>query len=257
LPADPSNISSIEGRRPRVHRELRSDVLLLNIGGPLEWRPYRDVYEVDGQPVRDRNGRLMALFQQPSASALEQASRFAQESARYNIGLTRRTINTPVLTLLFLQPAVQPRFRFKLGKMDRGAGPDAQIVEYREETRPTLIRGITSDVDTDLRASGRFWIDRATGRIDRTELVLVAFGMRAELVTTFQPDERLGIAVPAEMQEEYDLQRTIELQGPTNKAVGLPQMERRVEHTLITGVATYGNFRRFDVSTSGTPSGSR
>jgi hypothetical protein len=128
-------------------------------------------------------------------------------------------------------------------------GPDSQIVEYREETRPTLIRGITSDEDTDLRASGRVWIDRATGRIDKTELVLVVFGMRAALVTTFRIDERLGIAVPVEMREEYDLQRSVELQGPTNKAVGLPQMTRRVEQTLITGAASYSNFRRFEVTT--------
>ena len=249
--------TKVDGPRPRVHRALRSDVLLLHIGGPLEWRPFRDVFEVDRQPVRDRDDRLMALFQQPSANALEQAARFAQESARYNIGLTRRTINTPVLTLLFLQHAIQPRFRFKLGKVDRDVGLDAQIVEYREETRPTLIRGITSDVNTDLRASGRFWIDRPTGRVDKTELVLVTFGMRAELVTSFQPDERLGIAVPSEMHEEYDLQRTVELQGPTNKAVGLPQMVRRVEQTLITGVASYSNFRRFEVTTSGTPPGGR
>ena len=36
---------------PESHRELRSDFLLLNVGGPLEWRPYRDVYLVDGKPV--------------------------------------------------------------------------------------------------------------------------------------------------------------------------------------------------------------
>jgi hypothetical protein len=34
-------------------------------------------------------------------------------------------------------------------------------------------------------------------------------------------------------------------------------MVRRVEQTLITGVASYSNFRRFEVTTSGTPPGGR
>src|SRR5262245_14217327 len=116
-----------------AHRELRSDVLLLKIGGPLEWRPYRDVFEVDGKPVHDRDGRLIALFQQPSATSFEQAARIAQESARYNIGLARRTINTPMLSLLFLQRSIQPKFRFKLGRNDASVGARIWIVDYREQ----------------------------------------------------------------------------------------------------------------------------
>mgnify|MGYP003694380831 CR=1 FL=1 len=42
------------------HRELKSDFLLVKVG-PLEWLPFRDVYEVDGTPIRDREGRLAAF----------------------------------------------------------------------------------------------------------------------------------------------------------------------------------------------------
>jgi hypothetical protein len=241
--------TAADSTRKTGHRELRSDVLLLKVGGPLEWRPYRDVFEVDGKPVRDRDDRLMALFQRPSASSFQQAARIAQESARYNIGLTRRTINTPVLALLFLQQAIQPRFRFRLGRPDRATGADIDILEYREQTRPTLIRGLTADDDMDLVATGRFWIDRATGEVRKSELVVAVFGMRANLATSFQRDERLGIAVPADMREEYQLQRSVELQGPTNKAEGAPRVVHRIEQTTITGAATYSNFRHFEVTT--------
>jgi hypothetical protein len=254
--AEERYVQDVSGTAPEarkgLRRELRSDVLLLKVGGPLEWRPYRDVFAVDGKPVRDRDGRLMALFQQPSATSLEQAARIAQESARYNIGLTRRTINTPVLSLLFLQRNIQPRFRFKLGRTDRNAGADVAIVEYREEKRPTLIRGLTSDDNTDLAASGRFWVERASGRVARAELVLAVFGMRATIVTSFQLDERLGVAIPIDMREEYRLQRSIELQGPTDKAEGAPRVTHRIEETVITGAAAYSNFRQFEVSTDTT-----
>jgi hypothetical protein len=207
---------------PGSHRELESDFLLLNVGGPLEWRPYRDVYRVDNKPVRDRDDRLTRLFSEPATTRLEQAARIAQESARHNIGLAARTVNTPVLALLLHQEHVQHRFDFKV------AGRDGRnvIVEYDEEFRPTIIRGTRSMDDADLPASGRFWIDGETGRVARSTLRVAHGEMRTQLTTTYRDDERFGIAVPTEMKEEVEFGRT-----------------------LTTGTATYGNFRRFEVKT--------
>jgi hypothetical protein len=216
-------------RPPNSYRELSSDFLLLKVGGPFEWRPYRDVFEVDGRPVRDRDDRLARLFLDPSQSALQLAARIALESSRYNIGLTRRTINTPVLAILFLQRHIQPRFTFTAGRPDRALGDGVWTVEYREHARPTVIRGLTEDDDVDLPASGRFWIDVDTGRVARTELILSGLRMRANLTTTFQDDARFGMAVPVGMREEYGL-----------------------EHAIVRGTATYDNFRRFEVTTQTT-----
>lgn len=205
-------------------RELVSDFLLLHVGGPLEWRPYRDVYLVDGRPVRDRDERLMRLFTAPAATRVEQAARIARESARYNIGLTERTANTPVLSLLFLQEHVQSRFAFKVASRKS----NEVSLDYREEVRPTIIRGIRANgEDTDISASGQFTIEPDTGRVLRTRLVLASFRMRTALTTTYRPDDRFGIAVPAEMREEIELERT-----------------------LIAGRATYEDFRQFKVETA-------
>ena len=207
---------------PGSHRELRSDFLLLNIGGPLEWRPYRDVYLVDGKPVRDRDDRLVRLFSEPAATRLEQAARIAQESARHNIGLVARTVNTPLVALLFLQERVRHRFDIRM------AGRDGRnvILEYDEEFRPTIIRGMRAGDDSDLPASGRFWIDPESGRVSRTTLRVEQGPMRAQLTATYRDDSRLGIAVPSEMHEEVEFGRTITL-----------------------GRATYESFRRFEVRT--------
>jgi hypothetical protein len=228
-------------------RELRSDVVLMKIGGPLEWRPYRDVFEVDAKPVRDRDDRLAMLFERPSSTSFEQAARLAQESARYNIGLARRTINTPLLSLLFLQPSIQPRFRFKLGKRDASAGPQVWIVEYREQTHPTIIRGLLTNDSTDLPASGRFWIDAETGRVSKAELLIAVVGMRGSLATSFGRDDRLNLDVPLEMREVYRLQRTVTEMGPTHKDEGAPRVTQTIEETVVSGTATYSNFRRFNV----------
>src|SRR5262249_20093594 len=104
-----------------THRELRSDLLLVRAAGSGEYVQFRDVFEVDGQPVRDRNDRLLLLFTRPTDAAINQTRRIADESARYNIGQMLRNINVPVLPLRFLDPSNTWRFKFTL--KSRGADP--------------------------------------------------------------------------------------------------------------------------------------
>jgi hypothetical protein len=88
-------------------RELVSDFLLVKLPDTNEWLPFRDVFEVDSKRVRDREDRLSKLFLQPAPTALAQAQRIMDESARYNIGSIQRTINLPVFALEVLRPSTQ------------------------------------------------------------------------------------------------------------------------------------------------------
>ena len=205
------------------HRELRSDLVLVRTDDVLGWQIFRDVFEVDGTPVRDRQERLSRLFEQPAPGALEQAARIAHESARYNIGAVERTLNTPVLTLLFLQAGQQPRFQFSRGERTPGFSDHVDVVDFRELARPTIVRTVQN---ADRPASGRVWIDRDTGAILQTELVLTGDDVSIRFTTLFRQDDTLKLAVPVRMQEEYVL--------PSGKLIG---------------TATYGSFRRFSVST--------
>src|SRR5580692_7235154 len=80
----------------RQHRELNSDLLLVRPKGADRWVQFRDVFEVDGQPVHDRDQRLAKLFLSPGSGISDQAWQIADESARYNIGNLQRNINVPV-----------------------------------------------------------------------------------------------------------------------------------------------------------------
>jgi hypothetical protein len=208
-------------------RFLKSDFLLVSVSTAKDWVPFRDVFEVDGQPIRDRDSRLAKLFLKPSEDSIEQAHRIQDESSRYNLGNMRRTINNPVLAIVCLQADFQQRFRYSLGKMDPKVGPGVWIVDYKEEARPAFIRGRS---DLDLFSHGRLWIEAATGRLMRTEVLLDQPSLRARITTSFRFDDRFGIAVPYEMQEEYKFDNG----------------------TKVTAVATYDRFRRFDVSTEDT-----
>ena len=203
------------------HVELRSDFLFVRSDPRADWLTFRDVFSVDGRDVRDRRARLATLFEDSAIDAVEQAGRIAQESYRYNLGPRQRTIADPLLALTFLEPAFRTRFAFAIGAIDLARGADVWIVKFEERSRPTIIR----DIDNrDAPASGRFWIDGATGRVVQTELTLRG-GDR--VMTTFAYDERIQLDVPAEM-------RDIAWIGQTS----------------VTGVATYSNFRRFEVLTA-------
>ncbi len=207
------------------HRDLRSDYLLVKSPDTQALVPFRDVIQVDGVIVRDREARLAKLFLTANTDAMNQAERIREEGARYNLGNMRSTLGNPVLALGVLQQTYQPRFRFSLGKDDKSLGPGVAVVEYRETQSPAMIRG---EAGVDLPAHGRLWIDIATGRVLKTELQVEQPSVRAIVTTTFQAEEQSGIAVPLEMREQYTF----------------PSGNR------VNTVANYGRFRRFDVNAS-------
>ena len=206
-------------------RELKSDFLLILPPDSTVWVPFRDVFEVDGRPVRDRQERLTKTLLQPTKSALERAYQIAQESARYNIEASmKRTINNPLLALAFVQSEAQLRFHYSIDRQEPAEGAGVWIVEYKEEARPTYIKGA---FDKDLPVHGRYWINQSDGRIIRSEVNVEDPSVGAKITTDFKQDDRFKIDVPIRMSEIYRL---------TNGRV-------------VTGIATYGRFRRFGVST--------
>jgi hypothetical protein len=209
------------------NRTLKSDFLLVTVNSAQDWVPFRDVFEVDAQPIRDREQRLARLFLKPSDDSLDQANRIQEESSRYNLGNMRRTVNNPVLGLVMLQADLQHRFRYSLGRPDPKVGANVWVIEYQEHAKPSIVRGRS---DLDLFAHGRLWVEADAGRIMKTEVLLEQPSLRARITTSFHYDQRFEIAVPYEMQEEYKFDNG----------------------TRVTAIAQYSRFRRFDVSTDET-----
>ena len=225
-------ISTTRSGLPVVrHRELKSDLLLVRPVGADRWMQFRDVFDVDGRPVRDRSERLMKLFVSPSSATANQAEQIAAESSRYNIGNLQRTVNVPVLALTILEPRHQSRFVFKrIAKVAdaqvRSAAATAKavwLIGYREVERQTMIR--TTNF-RDMPARGRFWIEPDTGRVLASELIAEDLFVRGAITVGYDLEPTLQVMVPIQMQERYDLRR-----GPSP----------------VTGEANYRSFRQFQV----------
>ena len=213
-------------------RKLRSDFLLIKPSDADRHVELRDVFEVDGQPVRDRRPRLEQLVNAPAAEM--RIGEIINESARYNIGRIQRTINTPLMALMFLDADHQRRFNFKHVAKGHPVFTDARDtainetpvfrvstemwnVEYSERQRPTIIKAPGGD---DRPARGRFWIDPTNGSVLISELIVDGGGVIATVTVSYQSEPLMGFLVPVEMRESY-------VRNP----------ER------ITGHAQYGKFR--------------
>lgn len=219
-----------------MRTDLRSDLLLVRPAGGKDWAEFRDVFEADGVPIRDRQERLTKLFLGESVDAREQIGHILGESSRFNIGDIQRNINTPVFALQILEPVNQPRFKFKRSSnrvpdtFSRENTPtgafrtstEVWVVEYRETEPGTIIR--TVDLK-DLPARGRFWIEPSTGRVLMSELIASNRTLNATVDVSYQSEPLIGLLVPIEMRERYKSSRGAQIEA----------------------VATYGRFRQFQV----------
>jgi hypothetical protein len=206
----------------RQERRLRSDFVVIRDDN-FDWIEFRDVFQVDGVPVRDREQRLTNLFLKPREDAVLQARRIAEEGARYNLGVVTRTINTPLVALRFLARRNHSRSAFQIDPSKRPGRDGTVAFQFREHAMPRMVR--TPD---DSPAHGTFWIDPGSGRVAATDLRLATRGSSVHISVTFAEDPRLKLWLPSAMDERYWTDRGSE----------------------ITGRARYSNFRQFRVDTS-------
>lgn len=219
--------------RVTVAREMRSDLAVM--ADPTQgWIEFRDVFEVDGRPVRDRENRVVDLFANPRPDSLDQAKRIVAEGARFNLNAEGvhfdRTINLPMAALLFLRTGNQARSRFQRSGTDSIDGHRVTIVRFEEQRRPRMIGS-----PDEAAAHGEFWIEPDTGRVLRTRLQLETRRGTTDVAAAVTVDYRehadLGLWLPSQMEEDY------EFTGATRDRLA-----------IISGRALYSNVRKFRVA---------
>ena len=208
---------------PRQKRDLKSDLLIVRGPASERWMQFRDVFEVDGRPIRDRAGRLAKLFLEPWASAQQQVRAINEESARYNIGGISRDVNLPVLALSVLDPENRPWFMFTGRRKNESVPGGLWELEYREERGRTMIQ---TNRGRAMPARGKLVVEGGSGRILATELEADNDTVRAQITVTYRAEPAVGLFMPREMREKYVTEA-----GST-----------------IEGRATYTKFRRYQVT---------
>jgi VWFA-related protein len=198
------------------NRKVQSDLLLVRYPGTQrDLIPYRDVSHLNGKALAGREQRLIDLFVMPTDRLRDLARRIMASADAY----VPSAFN-PIFVIGFMQADFQSRFNLTVGD----AGPDwpraVKAVSFVEVGRPTLLRtGAFGNLDAPTQ--GTAWIEEGTGRILQTELQIGRGKNAPTMITKFKLDDRLQVMVPIEMQTKNP-----------------------------DGMATYSNFRRFEVATN-------
>jgi hypothetical protein len=207
-------------RRSTTSRILRSDFALTLTPERNRWVGYRDTFEVDDVPVRDREERLQRLL---SNGDVGQAARIARENARFNLGdgLISRNINVPTFALEMMNPRFRDRVKVRRTGADVLEGRSGWLIEFREQDRLTLVR---TPEGGDQPSRVVALVDIQTGEVLRT--VLTWEHVEGSIAVSYGQAEGIPVPVPIRMEERY-----VTRSG-----------------ALVSGEATYDNFRQFATS---------
>lgn len=191
-----------------ARRRILADFAIVKIDAPRGWQGFRDVVEVDGERLPDREDRLVRLLT-GAGGGYDEARRLSDESARFNIGPIRRNFNVPTTALFFFSGANLDRFKFTAKGVDPAG---AWEIAFRETSRPTLIR---TPSGRSVPSQGSLWVNPDDGTVRRTRLEVEGFVERDSRRTrgtgrvdvTYQHVEALGMWLPSSMDEDFDVVR--------------------------------------------------
>jgi hypothetical protein len=209
------------GRDKPLDRVTVADFAIVKARGLGGWVGFRDVVEVDGARLADREDRLMRVLTEASGS-VDEARRFSDESARFNIGPIVRNFNVPTAALLFFRPENLDRFKFT----KKAVGRDGiWEVAFRETERPTLVR---TPEGASVPSAGSVWVNAADGTVVRTRLVMKGFGgeartrargnATAQVEVTYARVVALDMWLPDTMAESYEVVKGATWERTTTEA---------------------------------------
>jgi hypothetical protein len=204
------------------NRLMKSEFFLTYLPADDEWVAVRDVKDVDGTPVANREDLRTLLAKGGEIRGL--IAQVIARNARYNIGTTTRNFNEPTLPLLLLGDKRVNDVKFERRAVIREGAALLATLGFEERGRPTLVRG----PEGPLPAKGDIVIEAGTGVVRRTTFALDRKDVKVKLMTDYALDTKVGLWLPAVFTELYD------------------------SHGLISEVvsckATYTNYRKFDVT---------
>ena len=206
-------------------RTLISDFAIVRAGAIRGWLGFRDVLQVDGRAVADRQDRLAQVLM-ASEGRFDEAQRLSDESARYNIGSIERNFNVPTAALFFFVPDNHERFKFSRRRIVEDG---VWEIGFSERSRPTLIR--TPD-GASIPSSGALLVQPQTGIVTQTTLNLDSKADRGtgHIDVTYAWIEPLDMWLPATMDESFEV------------------VSRTGVSSRVTGHAAYSNYRVFTTS---------
>ena len=206
-------------------RELftEANLFLLRADATREFVLFRDVYSRNGSDVADHTQRLEKLLVDGTAKSFEQARRLTDASAANNVGFVTRNINIPTLAFRYLEASRIRGVQFRRVGEETVDGLPTTIVDFQEIAVPTLVRGTN---DSDLPASGRYWIHAGSGAVVRAHVEFTAPDVTGRMEVDLRLHRELAAWVPEQMTEIW--------RGDGQRVMGFGQYDRYTRLNVST-----------------------
>jgi hypothetical protein len=177
--------------------------------------------------VKHQSEYLQSALDTSQAISHKQVEAIIEDDAQYNVGPIKRNTNIPTFALQVVLPSNVRRFEFHKASESIIEGVPVWEVGFRETRGPTLIHDGNNNEEF---AQGTLWIEPETGRIFKTDIKDKGYqrgrSFSTETVVSYRNAPVLGILVPLQMNEHYDLN----------------------ERPILDCQADYSNFRRLQVN---------
>ena len=228
-------LTELQGGRALPPKRIASDLTFVN--GNNETRMVRDVFAVDTAPTRERTPRVSTVLSTLTPESWQKAQEFWREGAYHFVSNVVMWGSEPTLAFQLLTTANQPKLVCRLDGRKKLNDVAVVGVRFQEPTERDKVYLLGTPGNA--AASGRFWIDPATGAIHAIDLWLEAPTESASIAVQFAPDPTLKIILPKEMNGTFE-QREL---GAGPRGSGSDRnLSRRVE-----GAARYSNPRHFPI----------
>ncbi len=232
------NLMDAAGGAGHYNVRITSDVVLVNAGGQVH--ALRDPFAVDTRPTRAREPRILRLLGAPATPSIKDwqtAIALPQQGAHHFLLDIVVKVNKPTLALQFIAAANQPNLKYKLeGRKTMNRVP---VVGVRFEEPAKHDTQYLLGTRTNARATGRFWIDPATGAIHQTELWVESKWETAMVSVKYAPHQALGLLLPFEMNDTYEEREGGG--GPHRLGQGNDPGDTNTTHRSLQSRATYTN----------------
>jgi hypothetical protein len=228
-------LTEIIGGRALPPKRIASDVTFVD--GNDETRTVRDVFAVDTTPTRERTPRVSTVLKTLTPESWQKAQEFWRESAYHFVANIVMWGSEPTLAFQLLKTANQPKLVCRLDGRKKLNDVGVMGVRFQEPTARDKVYVLGTPGNA--AASGRFWIDPATGAIHAIDLWLESPTESASIAIQFAPDPTLKLVLPRELSGTFE-QRELGA-GPRGSGTDR-NLSRRIE-----GTARYSNPRHFPI----------
>ena len=209
--------------RVLLQRILRSELFLTYVAADGEWIAVRDVIEVDGKPVTNRE-RLRDLLAK-GGQFRGVAKQVIESNARYNIGSVSRNFNEPTLPLLLFDSKRIGSVDFDRKNVTRNGPITLATLAFEEREGYTIVGG---PAGRSAPARGTLVLDAATGTVRQTTFEIRHLDIRASLKTQYEHEAKLDLWLPVTFSERYERSKDVK--------------------EVIECEAKYSNYRRFEAT---------